>query len=203
MTASVSSIPPTARGQRTRQALIDATASLVAERGFHTVRIADIGAAAGVSGAAIYRHFANKDELLVAVFESVVADLISGARSAITTSESLIDTLAKLIDAHVTFALNRGDVIRVYDQEAHNLPISQRKRVRRQQRAYAQLWSEVVEQIRPSWSGPEATAAVHGVFALINSVSTYRTTLSVEVQRRLLQDLATQALAQQCAVSAN
>ena len=184
----------TARGQRTRAALIDATAALVAERGFHSVGITEIGAAAGVSGAAIYRHFANKDDLLVAVFERVVGELITGARSAIASTASPSVALRRLIAAHVTFALEHADVIRVYEQEAHNLPVVERKRVRRQQRSYAQLWREAVERVRPAWTAPEATAAVHAVFGLINSVSNYRSGLAKADQHRFLTGLATQAL---------
>lgn len=184
----------TARGQRTRQALIDATASLVAERGFHAVGIADIGAEVGVSGAAIYRHFATKDDLLVAVFESVVAELIVGARAIIDNSSTPTDALEQLIEAHVTFALARADVIRVYDQEAHNLPEFDRKRVRRQQRQYAQVWRGVVEQVHPAWPAERATVSVHGVFGLINSVSHYRTTLATDVHHAALKGLAMRAL---------
>ena len=57
-----------------------ATASLVAERGYHQVGVDEIGAAAGVSGAAIYRHFAGKQELLVAVIERAVDALMGKAR---------------------------------------------------------------------------------------------------------------------------
>ena len=69
----------TARGQRTRERLLGATAELVAERGFHAVGIADIGAAAGVTGSAIYRHFPSKQDILVALLDRVVDDLRAGA----------------------------------------------------------------------------------------------------------------------------
>ena len=48
-----------------RSQLIAAAERLVAERGYLAVRLEDIGAAAGVSGPAIYRHFPNKEALLV------------------------------------------------------------------------------------------------------------------------------------------
>src|SRR3954470_20348909 len=86
-TTSAPATAPTARGRRTRDALLDATVELVSERGFHAVGIADIGGAIGVSGAAIYRHFRNKDELLVAVFERVVDDLLVGARAVLAAPQ--------------------------------------------------------------------------------------------------------------------
>ena len=58
----------TARSRRKsdrRLQLLAAAERLFAERGFLAVRLEDIGAAAGVSGPAIYRHFPNKESLLV------------------------------------------------------------------------------------------------------------------------------------------
>ncbi|MBS2080005.1 helix-turn-helix domain-containing protein, partial [Mycobacterium tuberculosis] len=43
-----------------RLKLLSAAERLFAERGFLAVRLEDIGAAAGVSGPAIYRHFPSK-----------------------------------------------------------------------------------------------------------------------------------------------
>lgn len=50
--------------QRTRAALIEATASLVAERGLSAVSLDDIAARAGVTKGAIYSNFRTKAELL-------------------------------------------------------------------------------------------------------------------------------------------
>ena len=48
-----------------RSLLLAAAERQFAERGFLAVRLEDIGAAADVSGPAIYRHFPNKEALLV------------------------------------------------------------------------------------------------------------------------------------------
>ena len=43
-----------------RERILEAAAGLVAERGYHEVGMTDIGAAAGITGSAIYRHFDGK-----------------------------------------------------------------------------------------------------------------------------------------------
>ena len=48
-----------------RSRLLAAAARQFAERGFAAVRLEDIGAAVDVSGPAIYRHFPNKEALVV------------------------------------------------------------------------------------------------------------------------------------------
>lgn len=47
-----------------RAEILEAAADLFAARGFHGVSIEDIGAAVGVSGPALYRHFSGKEALL-------------------------------------------------------------------------------------------------------------------------------------------
>jgi AcrR family transcriptional regulator len=56
--------PLSPKRQRTRAALIDATAALVAERGLAAVSLDDIAARAGVTKGAIYSNFRGKAELL-------------------------------------------------------------------------------------------------------------------------------------------
>ena len=63
--------------------LLAAAERLFAERGFLAVRLEDIGAAAGVSGPAIYRHFPNKEALLVELLVGISTRLLAGARAVV------------------------------------------------------------------------------------------------------------------------
>jgi len=56
----------TARGERTRASLIEATRSLVNEVGYHQVTTRAIARRAGVSDGTMYRHFPDKRALFVA-----------------------------------------------------------------------------------------------------------------------------------------
>ena len=57
--------------------ILAAAADLVASSGYHAVSMADIGAAAGITGSGIYRHFDRKSAVLVALFDQVIDDLFS------------------------------------------------------------------------------------------------------------------------------
>lgn len=63
---------PSARGAARREAILAAAAQLFADRGYAAVGMDDIGAAAGVTGPAIYRHFGAKASVLTAVFDRVI-----------------------------------------------------------------------------------------------------------------------------------
>jgi AcrR family transcriptional regulator len=72
----------TAKGRQTRQAIEQAARKLFAERGFHGTTLADITSAAGKSPAVFYRYFADKEDLLAALAESFLHEIVepSGLR---------------------------------------------------------------------------------------------------------------------------
>src|SRR6476620_7425478 len=87
-----------------RSQLIAAAERLVAERGYLAVRLEDIGAAAGVSGPAIYRHFPNKESLLVELLVGISTRLLAGATAVVEKASDSADALDGLIDFHLDFA---------------------------------------------------------------------------------------------------
>ena len=70
------------KGRQTRQAIEDAARKLFAERGFHGTTLVDITSAAGRSPAVFYRYFDDKEDLLAALAESFLHDVVlpSGLR---------------------------------------------------------------------------------------------------------------------------
>lgn len=64
------------KGRQTRQAIEDAARTLFAQKGFHGTTLADITAAAGRSPAAFYRYFTDKEDLLAAIAEDFLTDVV-------------------------------------------------------------------------------------------------------------------------------
>lgn len=65
------------KGRQTRLAIEQAARKLFAERGFHGTTLADITSAAGKSPASFYRYFADKEDLLAALAESFLHDVVA------------------------------------------------------------------------------------------------------------------------------
>lgn len=153
-----------------RQQIIEVAAGLFAERGFHGVSIYDIGAAIGVSGPALYKHFASKDALLAEMLIGISERLLSeGRRRAGASAVSGPDAVLKaLVGWHVEFALTYPALITVQFRDLESLSEQDRHTVRRLQRSYVELW---VQAITEAVGADEAHArsAAHAVFGLINS----------------------------------
>ncbi|MGN9791449.1 SACE_7040 family transcriptional regulator [Streptomyces sp. NPDC054847] len=153
-----------------REQILKEAARLFAERGFHGVGVDEIGAAVGISGPGLYRHFAGKDAMLAELLVGISERLLDGGRLRVeeagTGPESV---LASLIDGHIDFALDDRPLITLHDRELDRLRDSDRKRVRQLQRQYVELWVTVVRELHPEVAESEARAAVHAVFGLLNS----------------------------------
>lgn len=106
---------------RTRRNLLEAAGRLYYERGFAAVSLDDIAAAAGVTKGAVYAHFANKDELVVAVMSMVEST---------TLDLSMFDAGGTLGEQVRTFARSLADSVdpRAIAVQADYLSIALRNR---------------------------------------------------------------------------
>lgn len=163
---------PTQRSQAKadrRNALLAAAATLFAERGFNGVSLEDLGAAAGVSGPAVYRHFPGKQAVLGAILVEVSENLLSGGQRVIATASGVEAAVRELVRFHVDFALNNPDVIRVQDRDLASLTQTDKVAVRSLQRSYVELWVGVLSRLHPHTDAAHLRIRAHAVFGLINS----------------------------------
>ncbi|KZS58146.1 TetR/AcrR family transcriptional regulator [Mycobacterium ostraviense] len=152
-----------------RLQLLSAAERLFAERGFLAVRLEDIGAAAGISGPAIYRHFPNKESLLVELLVGISSRLLAGARDVTARGSDPAAALDGLIDFHLDFALGEPDLIRIQDRDLAHLPAAAERHVRKAQRQYVEVWVGVLRERDPDLAEADARLMAHAVFGLLNS----------------------------------
>ncbi|KUI25513.1 TetR family transcriptional regulator [Mycobacterium sp. GA-2829] len=152
-----------------RSQLIAAAERLVAEKGYLAVRLEDIGAAVGVSGPAIYRHFPNKEALLVELLVGISTRLLAGAREVLAQYPDPAAALDGLIDFHLDFALGESDLIRIQDRDLGHLPDPARRQVRKAQRQYVEIWVGVLRTVNGALDEGQARMMAHAAFGLLNS----------------------------------
>ncbi|MGW1463981.1 SACE_7040 family transcriptional regulator [Streptomyces sp. NPDC001493] len=161
-------------GPTRREQILREAALLFAERGFHGVGVDEIGAAVGISGPGLYRHFPGKDAMLSELLVGISERLLTGGRLRVeedaAAPESSPDALLDaLIEGHIDFALDDRPLITLHDRELDRLRDADRKRVRRLQREYVEIWVSVARTRYPVLTEAEARVTVHAVFGLLNS----------------------------------
>jgi AcrR family transcriptional regulator len=152
-----------------REQILDTAAALFAERGFHGVSVADLGAACGISGPALYKHFPSKDAMLAEMLVSISEELLEVGRQRDGEAEDPHEALRALIGWHIDFALHNKALIVVQDRDWASLPDDAREKVRSLQRAYVDLWAGRLRELHPDLTAREARARAHACFGLLNS----------------------------------
>lgn len=175
-----------------REQILDAAARLFADHGFHGVGIDDIGAAVGISGPGLYRHFRGKDAILGEMLTSISESLLDGGRRRARQASTPQDALDELVRFHVAFALEHPDLITVQERNLANLREDDRHAVRRLQRRYVDVWADAICAVHEV-PAAKARAGAHAVFGLINSTPHTRSLGRMELAD-LLADLADGAL---------
>ena len=174
------SAAPRRRDPERRQRILTAAAELVAERGYHEVGMSDIGAAAGIVGSGIYRHFDGKSAVLVAMFDRVIDDLTRGAAEILSRGLDPAQTLRALIAAHVRITLEDRMLMRVYHNEIASLPAEDNRRLRRKQRIYIEEWVHILDVLRPEVDDAVLRALVHAGIGAVHSTLFYSSGLPAD-----------------------
>jgi AcrR family transcriptional regulator len=184
---------PAASSATRREQILATAAELFAQKGFHGVSIAELGAACGFSGPALYRHFRSKDAVLAEMLVSISDELLRVGRERVRAAETPEEALRALIDWHASFALEHKPLIVVQDRDWSALPREAREKVRETQRKYVEVWVRQLRTIDPDLSLGEGRAAVHATFGLINSTP-HSSFLETEAMHALLCRMAAGAL---------
>lgn len=184
-----------AKAQRREDLLSEAT-RLFAIHGYSGVSLEDLGAACGISGPAVYRHFSGKPAVLIALLVGVSQDLLDGGSKVAATGSDAERTLRALIAFHVDFALSKPDIIQVQDRNLETLPAAELHLVRKLQRSYIALWTEQLHRIHPGETPAVIRFRAHAAFGLLNSTahSAHSPRTSKAGLRKLLNQMAASAL---------
>jgi AcrR family transcriptional regulator len=180
------------KAERRRQ-LVRAASRLFAERGFRAVSMEDLAAEAGVSGPAVYRHFASKEALLADLLIDVSEQLLEQGRQR-ATNVSPLEALTSLVTFHTEFALRDRDLIRIQDHDFAHLALEDARTVSRLQRAYLEIWVGVLRRIDPALSESVARTKIQAVFGLLNSTPHSASHRDTEATRSILETMAMDAL---------
>lgn len=178
-----------------REQILATAAELFAARGFHGVSVAELGAACGISGPALYKHFSSKQAMLAEMLTSISEQLLAVGRERVAAGDGdPAAALRGLVDWHVEFATTQRALIVVQDRDWESLPEDAREQVRRLQRSYIGLWADQLRALQPGMDTPSSHAAAQAAFGLLNSTPRAGHRIPDARLRELLGSMALAAL---------
>ena len=104
--------------QETKQErILKAAIGVLAERGFHRTTIHDIAQSAGVADGTIYLYFRNKDELLIKLFEEVMARVLRLFREALEREVSAEAKMRAFLYTHLRLVEHDPELAQIISVE--------------------------------------------------------------------------------------
>ncbi len=101
-----------------QEAILDAAASVFAQKGYYQANVADICKKAGISNGALYKYFKNKEALYIKVFTSHIERMTGQFRRYYelmeTTDRSFFDLIEDLLNQSPVFVERERDYLKIY-----------------------------------------------------------------------------------------
>ncbi|GAA4667150.1 MULTISPECIES: TetR/AcrR family transcriptional regulator [Amycolatopsis] len=187
--------PRSRRAADRRHQLAACAAELFRARGYHGVGINDIAAAAGVTGPALYRHFADKQAVLAYVLLSAVRDMETETTRALSTlGKPDAEQVDRLLDGIAAASVERRDVAALWRWEGKHLSPEDQREIGRRSSAILTSWAKVLMEQRPELSASDAELLCWAALSVFGSVSVHHTTVAKRRFVQLLTELAKRVL---------
>lgn len=108
-------------GEKTRAAIREAGARLIARHGYEAVTMRQLGAEVGVQAAALYRYFPTKEDLLFELMHDHMRGLIAALEASLPRDGAPEARLDAFIANHVRFHVARRHETHVSNMELRSL----------------------------------------------------------------------------------
>ncbi len=102
-------------------AIIDAAVKVISRHGYHRTRVADIAREAGVADGTVYIYFAKKEDILVSLFQVLMARFVDGLRLKLEQCSNANEKLKAIITYHLTTLEKNPDQARVTQIELRQI----------------------------------------------------------------------------------
>jgi AcrR family transcriptional regulator len=165
----------TARGEASRQNLLDAANRVFRRRGFALASVRDIAEEAGVALGGLYRHFPSKEHFIAAVLVDGMREINAEVRQAIESlpaGATLRDRIAAAIQAQATSTRRRGGTFdqAVRYERSSDSPRSVWKPYRDAVSAYRAMWKTLIVAAQQRGEIRKGLSATMLAFYLLGSV---------------------------------
>jgi TetR/AcrR family transcriptional regulator, cholesterol catabolism regulator len=132
------------------QDILDASAKIFREKGYHHANISDIAREVGLQKGSLYHHIRGKEELLYEIIMSALGLYVKSLRGIVIYGRPADDAVREAIIAHMEPIGIQFDRIYVFINEMRSLHDEYRKEVDSELESYERLWITILEEGKAS-----------------------------------------------------
>jgi AcrR family transcriptional regulator len=140
--------PPSSNGVRAD--IIEAATRIFSERGYHAASMAEIADAVGIRKASLYHHVRKKEDLLFAIHEALIDELISETIAVSSSSESPAEKVRGLLHVTMRFIARNREGVTVFLSERHAVTGERWQALVIKRDFYERMVSQIISEGRSS-----------------------------------------------------
>lgn len=129
-----------------RDRILRAATEIFSRRGYRATSMNEVAAEVGLRKPTLYHYFRSKEELLVRLYEDVLAESLALARDIVATSGTPIDALRELLVSRVVYTCEHKDLLKVFFEEEGELPPGLLRTLIARRREFEDLFLDVVRK---------------------------------------------------------
>lgn len=177
-----------------RARILQAAMDLFHRNGYHATGMDEIGAAAGITGPGIYRHFESKEQILATGIREAITEGLGRTRAILAGSGSPRAALDGLIANFVEGLITNRWLSAVIMRERHALSPDTRRWVEQAERTHIEAWVQALSRLRRGLDDREARLVVHAGLWMCLCVAYYDSGLEPEREAEMLMAMVRAAL---------
>lgn len=121
-------------------------ARLFREKGYNGSSQRELAGRAGVQGGSIYHHFSAKQDILYAIMEYTMTNLLYKVRREVENGSSPLEKLKNAVRAHIEYHTVDRDETFVADAELRSLESGNFRKIAAMRHSYEQIFRDIIEE---------------------------------------------------------
>lgn len=149
--------------------------NLFYKKGYFATSVQDIARATGIRKASIYYHYANKEEILVDILNSTMADLQARLDKVLATVSDPEERMRGVVYSHIVFHIERQKEAIIADSELRGLTAGNFKEVIQKrdvyEKAFQAVMADAIDAGRFAVADPKVVS--YGIITMCTAVCTW------------------------------
>lgn len=153
-----------------RDRLLEAAREVFYEDGYQKASMREVARRIGMSQAAIYYHFADKEDLLFTLIDDFTERFSETLMSAVASGVSPQEKLSNLIAAQLDMLVENQRDLKILSQDKGHLSKMRRRLIRSKERTVLEIYRACLGEVRKGGglTGVDSTVAAFTIIGAIN-----------------------------------
>lgn len=137
-------MPGLSKADAQRQRVLSVSVEIFSKRGYRATSMNDIAAEVGLSKPTLYHYFRSKEDILVRLYEDLLAESVAGARAIVAAAPGPLEALRGVISWRVRHTCEKQAIHKVFFEEEDEIPAGLLRTVLEQRREFENICKTAV-----------------------------------------------------------